>query len=131
MLANDVDTPENTLRQHLALCDEVYRILQTENTHLRRSGALPDEALLERKRQMLTILEDSLKQLRSLNALGKKPAAADGRALLGQVQRKLLKVFHLDRENEQLLLANSLREQGTATNRPAHRTEQTYAAHRR
>ncbi|MGF1484223.1 MAG: hypothetical protein ACFBZ8_07660 [Opitutales bacterium] len=104
MLSTDVSTPEIALRHHLALCDEVYRILQAENTMLRREGRLPDTEILQRKEKLLGVLEDSLRQLRSLNALGKKAGSADERELLRLVQRKLMKILHLDRENERLLL---------------------------
>ncbi|MGF1448945.1 MAG: hypothetical protein ACFB20_05970 [Opitutales bacterium] len=108
MLANNVATTETALRHHLSLCDEVYRLLQTENTLLRRDRKLPDSRLLERKEKLLGVLEDSLRQLRSLNALGNKARSPEEREALRLVQRKLMKIFHLDRENERQLLLCSL-----------------------
>ncbi len=108
MLANNVANTETALRHHLALCDEVYRLLQTENTLLRRDRKLPDARLLERKEKLLGVLEDSLRQLRTLNKVGTKARSPQEREALRLVQRKLMKIFHLDRENERQLLLCSL-----------------------
>ncbi|MBN2068970.1 MAG: hypothetical protein JW739_04970 [Opitutales bacterium] len=99
--------PEAIIRRHLDLCDQVYTVLNEENRILRGTGQVPEAAFLERKRALLPQLTESVDELKQLRAsephLG--PILKD---LVESAQKKLMKIFLLDRENEQLLLKASM-----------------------
>ena len=78
-------------------------MLLEENSFLKREGRLPDEDILEKKRDFLPRLDDSLK---ALKGLGKETPKLDlgDRRVIQVTQKKLMKIFLLDRENEKLLL---------------------------
>jgi len=96
-------SPEEVIRAHIALCDEVLALTMEENRILRSTGAAPQEDFLARKRLLLPRLDKSVESLKSVRELGAR--LSDGaRRQVEVAQNKLMKIFMLDRENEQLLL---------------------------
>ena len=103
------------LQQHQQLCDELHELALAENSFLQQHRRAPDAALLDRKRALLTRLDETLAALRS--AAG--ASAAGFGAALEKTRRRILQVLQLDRENEQLLLRYSLAARPSATPAPA------------
>lgn len=97
------------LQQHQQLCDELHELALTENSFLQQHRRAPDAALLDRKRALLSRLDETLGALRTATS---SPAGGFG-AALEKARSRILQVLQLDRENEQLLLRCSL------TSRPA------------
>jgi hypothetical protein len=94
---------EEVIRAHIALCDEVLALAMEENRILRNTGAAPQEDFLSRKRLLLPRLDKSVEALRAVRESGAR--LSDGaRRQVEVAQNKLMKIFMLDRENEQLLL---------------------------
>jgi hypothetical protein len=101
-----------TLLQHQQVCDELYQCVLDENRHLRQHLTNPDQALLERKRDLLGRLDRALDAMRALPA----DSARDG-AVAAQIEKgraRILQILQLEKENEQLLLRSR-----TAGARPA------------
>jgi hypothetical protein len=94
------------LQQHQQLCDEIHRCVLEENRFLRQHQRAPDATLLERKRTLLTQLDQSLDQLRTLPAASARDATTQ--AQLEKSRARILQILQLDKENEQLLLRCSL-----------------------
>jgi hypothetical protein len=99
-------TQSAILQQHQQCCDEIHRCVLEENRFLRQHQRVPDAALLERKRALLTQLDESLEQLRALPAASARDASTQ--AQLEKSRARILQVLQLDKENEQLLLRCSL-----------------------
>ncbi len=95
--------PEIVIDQHLALCEETLGLLLEENRILRKTQRTPEDAFLNKKRGLLPRLDESVATLRNLRENGPKPGPAS-RQKIFSAQKKLMKIFLLDRENEQLLL---------------------------
>jgi hypothetical protein len=93
---------------HSALCEEVYSFLLEENRVLRSSGRLMQQGILEKKKMLLSALEESLGRVKASSRSGKVPKTAALRAATSKAQRILLKSMLLDKENEQLLLKHAL-----------------------
>ena len=91
-----------TLRQHQALCDELYQCVLEENRTLRQNQQGLDGALVARKRALNERLDQSLEALRALPAVPAKDTAAV--AQLERARSRILQILQLDKENEQLLL---------------------------
>ncbi|HWL15222.1 MAG TPA: hypothetical protein VNR00_06435 [Opitutus sp.] len=99
-------TPTEALRQHQLLCDELHQFALEENRFLRQHQRPLASELLERKRTLLTKLDESLSALRTVPAgRVKEPETRD---LLEQTRARILQILQLDKENEQLLLRYSL-----------------------
>jgi hypothetical protein len=98
---------ESTLQTHLALCERIYDLILEENQILKETGKAPDETVLDRKRGLLTQLEESLEKLRTANTFP-TPRTQSQRALIDKTQQVVMKTLLLDRENEQLLLKGAL-----------------------
>ena len=103
------------LQQHQQLCDELHELALAENSFLQQHRRAPDAALLDRKRALLTRLDETLATLRSATGAS---AAGFGTAL-EKTRRRILQVLQLDRENEQLLLRYSLAARPAAPNASA------------
>lgn len=95
------------LESHLQCIDRIQHAIEEENSWLRAENAPVPNELLERKRALLPALDDALEFLRACNA---EPAgfSSGERNLLKQARRKMMKIFYVDRENEQLLLKCSV-----------------------
>jgi hypothetical protein len=91
-----------TLRQHQAVCDELYQCVLDENRHLRQHMTAPDAAQVARKRSLLTRLDGALDAMREIPA----ETARDSRiaAQIENGRARILQILQLERENEQLLL---------------------------
>lgn len=93
---------------HSALCEEVYAFLLEENRVLRSSGRLMQQGILEKKKMLLSALEESLGRVKASARTGKIAKTPALRAATSKAQRILLKSMLLDKENEQLLLKHAL-----------------------
>jgi len=100
-------SPEEVIRRHIALCDDAHALILEENRLLRSTGRPPEEDFLERKRTLLPRLDESLERLRVIRESG-QPLGETARRQIESAQKKLLKIFMIDRENEQLLLKATL-----------------------
>ena len=95
--------PESTLRNHLSLCEDVHQLLLEENTWLKVQKRVPEMDFLNRKKQIVSRLESSLSNLKKLKPEFFSPFD-DSKRLVGESHSKLLQIFYLDRENEDMLL---------------------------
>ncbi|MDX2111159.1 MAG: hypothetical protein SFY80_13065 [Verrucomicrobiota bacterium] len=95
------------LENHLTICLALYQLALDEN-HLLKTGQMPDDNILNRKRELLTQLDASLEALKQAPrtiAPQLKAAASDAKR---KATQKIQQILLVDRENEQLLLALSL-----------------------
>ena len=112
-------TPTEALQNHLSLCDEGHQLALEENRFLKQHQRPPDAALLERKRGLLTRLDESLTALKtSATATTGRPDSTR-KETIEKARAKILQILHLDRENEQLLLRFSLGARPSAPVAPA------------
>lgn len=95
--------PKEVLLNHLDLCQGVYKVLLEENTWLKTKKTAPSTTILDRKKLMLPQLEDSLQNLKRLKPEFFSPFD-NTKKLVNDSHSKLLQIFYLDRENEELLL---------------------------
>ena len=95
--------PAEVLKQHLALCNDVHRLLLEENTWLKIQKKVPEMTFLEKKKIIVKRLEDSLSNLKKLKPEFFSPFD-NSKKLVGESHSKLLQIFYLDRENEDLLV---------------------------
>ena len=95
--------PREVIKNHLSLCDEVYSMLLEENTWLKTKKQAPSTDMLERKKIVLPQLEGSLDSLKKLKPEFFSPFD-DSKQLVNESHSKLLQIFYVDRENEELLL---------------------------
>ena len=99
-------TPDEALRQHQRICDDLYELAMEENRFLQQHRRTPEATLLERKRELLARLDDALEALRSVPPGGGRDP--EMRAARDRAQSRILQILQLDRENEQLLMRFSL-----------------------
>ena len=95
--------PRDVVVSHLELCGRVHDLLLEENTWLKTEKSPPSVEFLTRKQEVLPQLEESLANLRKLKPEYFSPFD-DSKKLVGQSHSKLLQIFYLDRENEELLV---------------------------
>lgn len=95
--------PRSVIKDHLLLCEQVHELLLEENTWLKTKKVAPDMDLITRKQQILPQLDESLASLKKLKPEYFSPFD-DSKKLVGDSHSKLLQIFYLDRENEELLL---------------------------
>lgn len=95
--------PRNVIKDHLLLCEKVHALLLEENTWLKTKKVAPDIDLITRKQEILPQLDESLANLKKLKPEYFSPFD-DSKKLVGESHSKLLQIFYLDRENEELLL---------------------------
>ena len=98
--------PRSVIKDHLLLCEQVHALLLEENTWLKTKKVAPDMDLITRKQQILPQLDESLANLKKLKPEYFSPFD-DSKKLVGESHSKLLQIFYLDRENEELLLKMS------------------------
>ena len=94
--------PLTVLRNHLELCSQVYSLLLEENTWLKTEKTIPGSNILEKKQELLPKLEVSLLELKKLKPEFFSPFD-NSKQLVKDSHSQLLKIFYLDRENEELL----------------------------
>lgn len=95
--------PREVIKAHLILCEEVHKVLLEENTWLKTEKQPPSMDILGRKQTILPKLEDSLSNLKKLKPEFFSPFD-DSKKLVGESHAKLLQIFYLDRENEEILV---------------------------
>lgn len=95
--------PREVIKNHLNLCNKVHSLLLEENTWLKSEKKAPSNELLDQKKVMLPQLEVSLENLRKLKPEFFSPFD-DSKQLVNDSHAKLLQIFYIDRENEDLLL---------------------------
>ena len=95
--------PREVIADHLELCARVHDLLLEENPWLKTKNSPPTHDFLAKKQEVLPQLENSLLNLRKLKPEYFSPFD-DSKQLVGQSHAKLLQIFYLDRENEELLL---------------------------
>jgi hypothetical protein len=98
---------ETILQSYLALCERIYELILEENQILKATAKAPDDRFLDRKRDLLFHLEESLEKLRAANAIP-RPRTQSQRILIDKTQQVVMKTLLLDRENEQVLLKCTL-----------------------
>lgn len=109
-------TSTEALQSHLTLCDELYQLALEENRFLKQQQRVPETALLDRKRALLTRLDASLNILKAGSETPPPLRSEPGRKeIIEKAKGKILQILHLDRENEQLLLRYSLGARPKAT----------------
>ncbi|MBA4137963.1 MAG: hypothetical protein C0518_11655 [Opitutus sp.] len=84
----------------------MHELALEENRFLQQHQRAPDAALLDRKRQLLSRLDDALAALRAAPRDGENQSAM--RQALDKARARILQILQLDKENEQLLLRYSL-----------------------
>ena len=85
----------------------VERALSFDPRELARAlGRPPTRELVDKKRALLSRLDESLAALRA--APHDQPMSTETQAVVEQTKARILQFLHLDRENEQLLLRYSL-----------------------
>lgn len=108
-MSDEIDIAR-TLREHLAVCQELMTMVMRENTAFKDSNAPSPLSLYQTKQQILPRLEQSAEQIRNCRLLWQAKAPevrkknAEVAQLLDQNQKLILKIIMLDRENEQILL---------------------------
>lgn len=104
---SETGKPSAVLNAHLELLSEVHALFLEEGALLRTSGGRLDEAFLERKRDYLSRLDNSLSDLRTLGGSAARldPESADR---VKDARNRLLQILMLDRENERLLLKGTV-----------------------
>ena len=95
--------PTEVLKQHLDLCNDVHQLLLEENTWLKVQKKVPEMQFLDKKKTIVERLELSLANLKKLKPEFFSPFD-DSKKLVGESHAKLLQIFYLDRENEELLV---------------------------
>lgn len=95
--------PREVLNFHLEICEAVHALLLEENSWLKSKKAAPEQELLERKQALLPQLDESLARLKRLQPELFSPFD-DSKKLINDAHSKLLQIFYVDRENEDLLL---------------------------
>lgn len=102
------------LQGHLALCQEILKLVETESHALHHSEAGPSFESYQAKKNLLPRLNQSLNQIRQHRANWQKLSPAERAhqpevpGLLRQNQDLIMKIIVLDRENEQALLRKGL-----------------------
>ena len=95
--------PTEVLKQHLELCNDVHQLLLEENTWLKVQKKVPEMQFLDKKKTIVERLESSLANLKKLKPEFFSPFD-ESKKLVGESHAKLLQIFYLDRENEELLV---------------------------
>ncbi len=111
---NSLNSMVTDLRGHLALCQEILALVETESQALHQAEAEPAFESYQAKKNLLPRLNQSLNQIRQHRATWQKLSPAeraefpDVSGLLRQNQDLIMKIIVLDRENEQALLRKGL-----------------------
>ena len=102
------------LRSHLALCQEVFSVVERENQALRNAPSFNPGEFLQLRNSLLPRLDQSYKRLKEVRLAWQKLGSAERRrntevvGLFRQNQDLIMKIVLLDRDNEQVLLRRGL-----------------------
>lgn len=111
---NSLNLMVTDLRGHLALCQEILTLVETESHALHHSESGPSFESYQTKKNLLPRLNQSLNQIRQHRGTWQKLSAAERAqqpevpGLLRQNQDLIMKIIVLDRDNEQALLRKGL-----------------------
>jgi len=97
----------DSLQQHLLLCEGIHLLLLEENRLLQTTRKPPGEIFLARKRELLPKLDAACLALRTGKAT-QGGEVSSHTATIERLQKKMLSLLLLDRENEKLLLKCSM-----------------------
>jgi hypothetical protein len=100
-------TLSETLQRHLLLCEQIHQLLLEENRLLQTTRMPPPEDFLQRKRELLPRLDAAKAALTQAKANHGKEVASEA-STIDRLQKKMLSLLLLDRENEKLLLKYSV-----------------------
>lgn len=103
----DAAKTEAILREHVRLCSDLHELFIEEGQLMRTTGSMPSEEFLEKKKSFVDVLDKGLELLRKINESG-EPIPRDLQPLVKECRDKIMKLMMIDRENERLLLKNSL-----------------------
>jgi len=95
--------PREVIKAHFKLFEKVYEVLLEENSWLKLQKKAPELSFLEKKKHIVGELDDSLANLKKLKPEFFSPFD-ETKKLVSDSHAKLLQIFYLDRENEELLL---------------------------
>ena len=96
-----------SLQQHILLCEDIYLLLLEENRILQATRKPPGHDFLTRKSTLLPRLDAACRAM----SIARKMEAGDITAqknAIERLQKKMLSLLLLDRENEKLLLKCSV-----------------------
>lgn len=118
-----------TLQQHLLLCEEIHLLLLEENRILQTTKRPPSATFLGRKSKLLPKLDAGRVAL-SISKMTQECEVPMQRAAIERLQKKMLSLLLLDRENETLLLKCSLQADAlkVAAKPRAHLVSRAYSA---
>jgi hypothetical protein len=123
----------DAIQSHFALCEDVYAFMLEENRFLKNTSRSIPQKMLDRKRSLLSALDDSLQNMRQMSAADGPVKNVTVRKAAARAQQVILRAMLLDRENEQLLLKHALASRGgkvQVVDRPrAGEVEKRYKAH--
>jgi len=117
-----------SLQQYVLLCEKIHHLLQEENRILQSTRKPPGAAFLARKSELLPRLDAA----RLAIGLGRamEPAEVDSQtSMIKRLQKKMLTLLLLDRENEKLLLKCSMQADAlrSASRPSAHLVSRAYS----
>ena len=123
----------DAIHSHVALCEDVYAFMLEENRFLKNTVRSIPQKMLDRKRSLLSALDESLQDMRRVSEADGPVKTAVVRKAAARAQQVILRAMLLDRENEQLLLKHALASRGgkiQVVERPrAGEVEKRYKAH--
>jgi hypothetical protein len=96
-----------TLQQHFLLCEEIHLLLLEENRILQTTRRPPGKDFLTRKGKLLPRLDTALLAL-GISRATETTGITLQKAAIERLQKKMLSLLLLDRENEKLLLKCSV-----------------------
>ena len=95
--------PREIIKTHFELCEKVHEVLLEENSWLKLNKRAPEITFLDKKKELVSELDISLANLKKLKPEFFSPFD-DTKQLVSDSHSKLLQIFYLDRENEDLLV---------------------------
>ena len=119
---------EDILKEHFDLTSEVLELLQNENKILKSPDGELDSSFNDYKTNLFQRLQKSIQSLKSLT----QEAPIEGlhsKEIIRATEKKLMKIFLLDRENESLLLQHGYQKQTHLNFKavPKSKASQTYS----
>ena len=97
----------DSLQQHLLLCEEINLLLIEENRILQTTRRPPATDFLTRKSELLPKL-DAARLALSIGKMTQEGEITLQKVAIERLQKKMLSLLLLDRENEKLLLKCSM-----------------------
>jgi len=98
------------LEYHEHICDETYQMLLEENSLLKEKIHPLPSSLIEAKQHLIEKLTASVHTLKTLSATH----TPSEKLIIESAQKKTLKILHLLKENEQLLLNSGYKQHPAA-----------------